>query len=118
MADWNQLKEKAMSITKAGVSKAKELGEIAKLNIENLSEEDKIKQAYIEIGQYYVALHQDAPEAGFEEMFQKIADAKAKIQANKDKIAILKTEGDLTDEDLDEVVVLEELKAPEVPPAE
>ena len=57
MADWNAWKEKALNLTRTGVSKAKVLGEIARLNLDNLSEEEKIKKAYIEIGERYVSQH-------------------------------------------------------------
>lgn len=105
MTDWNQWKDKAVYLTRAGVSKAKEFGEIARLNLNNLAEEEKVKQVYTEIGERYVSLHQDAPEEGFEAMFQKLEQAKANIKANKEAIARLKEEGNLTDEDIEPVVV-------------
>jgi hypothetical protein len=100
MADWNLWKEKTKNLTMAGVSKAKDLGEITRLNLNNLAEEEKMKQAYLEIGMRYAALHQDAPEEGYELMFEKLALARDAIKANKEQIARLKTEGNLTDEDL------------------
>lgn len=105
MTDWNLWKEKAVNLTRAGVSKAKELGEITRLNLINLSEEEKIKQAYTEIGERYVSLHQSEPEEGYEPLFQKVEQAKAAIKANKETIARLKEEGNLTDEDIEPIVV-------------
>lgn len=105
MTDWNQWKEKAVNLTRAGVSKAKELGEIARLNLNNISEEEKIKQAYAEIGERYVTLHQDAPEAGYEAMALRVEQAKANIKANKEAIARLKAEGNLSDEDIEPIVM-------------
>lgn len=104
MADWNAWKEKALNLTRTGVSKAKVLGEIARLNLDNLSEEEKIKKAYIEIGERYVSLHQDAPGEGYEIMVQNVRKARENIVANKEKIAKLQAEEDLTDDDLKEVV--------------
>jgi len=105
MTDWNEWKEKAVNLTRVGVNKAKEVGEITRLNLNNLSEEEKIKQAYTEIGERYVSLHQDAPEEGFEVLFQKVEQAKTNIKANKEAIARLKAEGNLKDEDIEPIVV-------------
>ncbi|MBP1758021.1 MAG: serine proteinase [Firmicutes bacterium] len=104
MADWNTWKEKALNLTRTGVGKAKVLGEIARLNLDNLSEEEKIKKAYIEMGERYMSLHQDAPEEGYEVMVQNVRKARENIAANKEKIAKLKAEEDLTDDDLKEVI--------------
>lgn len=113
MADLNAWMEKAVNLTRAGVSKAKDIGEIARLNLDNVSEQEKIKHAYMEIGERYVALHQSSgPEEGYEAMFRKIEEAQARIRANKEKIAQIKEEKDIKDEDLVddniEVVALEE----------
>lgn len=104
MADWNMWRDKAINLTRIGVSKAKDMGEIARLNLDNLSEEEKIRQAYIEIGERYMELHQDTPEEAYRDIFQKITTAKANIVMNKDKIARIKADGDITEEDMKEVV--------------
>lgn len=113
MADLNAWMEKAVNLTRAGVSKAKDIGEIARLNLDNVAEQEKVKQAYMEIGERYVTLHKTAgPEAGYEAMFRTIEEAQAKIRANKEKIAQIKEEKDIKDEDLVddniEVIALEE----------
>ena len=105
MTDWNLWKEKAKSLTLAGVSKAKELGEIARLNLDNISEEEKIKQAYVEIGMRYASLHEGAPEEGYEPMFARMEQAKATIRANKETIARIKREGNVSEEDLQQIVL-------------
>jgi len=105
MADWNLLKQKTKSLTLAGVSKAKELGEITRLNLNNFSEEEKIKQAYLEIGMRYALLHEGAAEEGYELMFEKLEQAKANIRANKDAIAHLKQDENLSDDDLQQIVL-------------
>lgn len=105
MTDWNLWKEKAKNLTMAGVSKAKELGEIARLNLDNISEEEKIKQAYLEIGMRYAALHEGAPEEGYEPMFARMEQAKATIRTNKETIARLKREGNISDEELEQIVL-------------
>lgn len=105
MTDWNLWKEKAKSLTLAGVNKAKELGEIARLNLDNISEEEKIKQAYVEIGMRYASLHEGAPEEGYEPMFARMEQAKATIRANKETIARIKREGNVSEEDLQQIVL-------------
>lgn len=102
MTDWNMWKERAIHFTRAGVTKAKDLGEIARLNLDNISEEEKIRKAYLEIGMRYVKLHEHDPEEGFEGMIQQINSAKANIVINKEKIARIKTDGNLSDEDLEQ----------------
>lgn len=105
MTDWNLWKEKAKNLTLAGVNKAKELGEIARLNLDNLSEEEKIKQAYVEIGMRYASLHEGAPEEGYEPMFARMEKAKETIRANKEAIARLKREGNISDDELEQIVL-------------
>lgn len=104
MTEFNLWKEKAKNFTRIGVNKAKDLGEIARLNMNNLAEEEKIKQAYIEIGERYVRLHEQQVAEEFEELIQKVKQAKATIQINKEKISYLQQEtGDFVTEDPDEV---------------
>lgn len=103
MADWNAWMDKAAGLTRKGVGKAKELGEIARLNLDNVSEEEKIRQAYIEIGERYMQLHADAPEADYLEAFAKVDSARANIAANKAKIADIKTAANVADEEVQQV---------------
>ena len=113
MADWNTWKDRVMDLTRTGVGKAKQLGEIAKLNLDNLSEEEKIKKAYVEIGQKYYELNKDAPEVEYAEWFNQIVTAQTNIAANKDKIADLKKEGDITEEEMQELALEEVTQQPE-----
>ena len=53
--DFDSIKDKAKDLAQTGVSKSKQIGEIAKLNLANVGEEDAIKKAYIEIGKLYYA---------------------------------------------------------------
>ena len=113
MADWNTWKDKVMDLTRTGVGKAKELGEIARLNLDNLSEEEKIKKAFIEIGQKYYELNQDAPESECVQWFGQIATAKENIAANKQKIADIKQEGNISEEDIQDLALEETIQEPE-----
>lgn len=104
MTFFDELKEKAVDLAQAGVAKSKQLGEIAKLSVNNLGEEDTIKKAYIEIGKLYYAERGMAPEAAYAALCGKITDAKKNIEDNKSRIEELKREGGITDDDVAMVV--------------
>ena len=97
MAFFDELKDKAMDLGRAGVAKSRQLAEIAKLNLANSAEEDAIKKAYIEIGKLYYAERGMAPEAAYVALCEKITASKVTIEENKSRIAELKAEGNLED---------------------
>ena len=96
--DFDALKEKAMDLAQAGVAKSKVLAEIAKLKAANMSEEDAIKKAYIELGKLYYAERGAAPEAAYVSGCERIAASKAAIEANNARLAELKAQEDADDE--------------------
>lgn len=98
--DFESLKAKARELTNTGVSKAKELTEIGKLKVQNVSEQDEIRKAYMAIGKLYFEQHGDSPEEGYAELCRQIADSRAKIEYNNQRIADMKAAGNLSDEDL------------------
>lgn len=124
--DFESIKDKAIDLAQTGVSKSKQLGEIAKLNLANVGEEDAIKKAYIEIGKLYYAERGMAPEAAYAALCEKITAAKVNIEENRNRIEELKTEGGIADADVipvPEAPVVEEAsteepKAPVEPLAE
>ena len=85
MAFLDELKDRAMDLGRAGVAKSKQLAEITKLSLNNASEEDAIKKAA------YVAL------------CERITAAKVNIEENKNRIAELKAEGNVSDADIPHV---------------
>ena len=87
MGEWNQWKEKDKKSPMAGIVKAKGMGEIGRLNIDNLSEEEKVQPAYLEIGMLYVSRQEGAVDPAFAPLFERLNQAQEKIQANKDTIA-------------------------------
>ena len=89
MAEWKDLGNKAKNLTLAGLGKARDLGESAKLNLDNVSEEENKKRAYAEIGKRFVAENPTPPE-GYEELYRQLEQADAKISANKARINELK----------------------------
>jgi len=93
MAFFDNLKEKVTDLAQTGVAKSKQLAEIAKLKAANMSEEDTIRKAYVELGKLYYAEKGGAPEGGYAAACGRINAAKAAIAANNARIEELK-EGD------------------------
>ena len=117
--DFESIKDKAIDLAQTGVSKSKQLGEIAKLNLDNVGEEDAIKKAYIEIGKLYYAERGMAPEAAYTALCEKITAAKVNIEENKNRIEEIKAEGNIADADVEPVLTVEETPAaPETPAPE
>lgn len=103
MAFLDELKDRAMDLGRAGVAKSKQLAEITRLTLNNASEEDAIKKAYTEIGKLYYAERGMAPEAAYVSLCEKITAAKINIEENKARIAELKVEGNVTEEEIPHV---------------
>ena len=84
---------KGKELAADGAAKAKELGEISKLKMENVTEQENIRKAYLEIGQIYFASHGENPEEPFAALCEKILASKAKIEYNEERIADIKAAG-------------------------
>ena len=100
MTSFDELKSKALDLAQAGAAKAKELTDIAKLNIANSAEEDAIRKAYIDLGKLYYAERGMAPEGAYMSLCEKITASKQKIEENKAKIAEIKRAGNINDDDV------------------
>ena len=111
MAFFDELKERAVDLGRAGVAKSKQLAEICKLNLSSAGEEDAIKKAYIEIGKLYYAERGMAPETAYVALCEKITASKITIEENKARIAEIKAEGNVSDAEVPPVVT-------DVPPEE
>ena len=114
MAFFDELKERAADLGRAGVAKSKQVAEITKLSLNNAGEEDTIKKAYTEIGRLYYAERGMAPEAAYVALCEKITAAKTNIEENKARIAQLKDDGKSVEE---EVVPPVETEVPAEEPA-
>ena len=101
--DFDSIKDKAKDLAQTGVSKSKQIGEIAKLNLANVGEEDAIKKAYIEIGKLYYAERGMTPEPAYSALCEKITASKINIEENKARIAELKSEGNVSDAEVSPV---------------
>ena len=100
MAFFDDLKDKAADLGRAGMAKSKQMMEITKLSLNNASEEDAIKKAYVEIGKLYYAEQGSAPDPAYAGLCQRITTAKINIEENKARIAQLKQDGQLSEEDV------------------
>lgn len=109
--DFDNLKEKAKDLAQTGVAKAKdltdtavdkgkELAEIGRLKVQNISEQESIKRAYVELGKLYYAERGAAPEAAYAALCEQITASKAKIDYNSERINDIKSAGKLTDEEI------------------
>lgn len=108
--DFEDIMGRVSDFAQAGAAKARELAEITKLKVANVSETDAIRRAYIEIGKLYYSQHGLSPEAPYAAFCEKITTSKEKITYNKQKIADIKAASNMTDEEVPE----EEAAAEEV----
>ncbi len=116
--DFNSIMEKAKDLAQTGVAKAKEftdaamdkgkeLTEIGKLKVQNTSEQENIKKAYLELGKLYFAERGAAPEPAYAALCEKITASQAKIDYNNERIADIKAAGGLSDEEVEEADIVE-----------
>ena len=91
---FDSLKDRATDLAQAGVAQSRRLAEIAKLKMANMSEEDAIKKAYLEIGKLYYAEQGAAPDGAYAASCERITASKAAIETNNERIAELKQSGD------------------------
>ena len=109
MAFFDDLKDKATDLGRAGMAKSKQLMEITKLSLNNSGEEDAIRKAYLEIGKLYYAERGSAPEPAYAALCQRITTAKINIEENKARIAQIKKDGTLSDEDISQAAAQAEV---------
>ena len=110
---------RAKDLTDTAIAKGKELTEIGKLKVQNASElmtmcpspvqnaseADAIKKAYLELGKLYFAERGAAPEPAYAALCEKISQSQAKIEYNNERIADIKAAGNLSDEEIQDVEV-------------
>ncbi len=112
--DFDDIREKALDLAQTGVAKAKEftdaaidkgrtLMEIGKLKVQNTTERETIKKAYLELGKLYYAERGSAPEAAYAGSCAKITAAQAKIDYNNERIADIKAASGLSDQEVQDV---------------
>ena len=110
--DFNNLKNKLLSTIgqasdgardlagKAGegaknlADKAKDMGRIAKLNMEIASEKENMRKAFTEIGRMYYDAHKDDPDTLFIQLCEEIALAEKNVADKENEISLLKGSGE------------------------
>lgn len=107
---------KTKELFDAGMAKTKELTEIGRLRVDNATEQESIKKAYLEIGKLYFAERGMDPEAPYSALCEKIAAAKARIEYNQERIADLKAAGAPADAEVEEEAPTEDACEDSAPP--
>lgn len=108
---------KTKELFDAGMAKTKELTEIGRLKVDNASEQEAIKKAYLEIGKLYFAERGMNPEAPYSALCEKIAASKAKIDYNQERIIDLRAAGAPVDVETGEDAAEETAECPCCPDA-
>ena len=106
MAFFEEWKDKATDLGRAGMAKSKQLMEITRLSMNNAGEEDAIRKAFLEMGKLYYAERGGAPEPAYQALCQRVTAARRTIEENKARIAQMKKEGVLSDEDIIEATAV------------
>lgn len=86
-----QVADKSILLAKKAADKAVAAAKITKINTEIISEKDKMKKAYQQIGKIYYDLYKDAPDAEFTQAIEALEAAKAAIRAKRAEIEEIKT---------------------------
>lgn len=87
MASWS---EKLNQMTQSAISKSKEVAGITKLNVENGTLNQNLKNIYTEVGRYVLEQGLLTEDETVAEWASKAAALKADIEANEEKIRSLK----------------------------
>ena len=85
---------KASEGAKNLADKAKDMGRIAKLNMEIATEKENMNKAFTEIGRMYYDAHKDAPDTLFLQLCEEIALAEKTIANKQGEIELLKGNGE------------------------
>jgi uncharacterized protein YjbJ (UPF0337 family) len=89
--------------------KAKDMGRVAKLNMEIATEKENMRKSFTEIGRMYYEANKDAPDALFTQLCGEIALAEKNIADKEAEIAVLKGSGEPdVSVEFEEVVAAEE----------
>lgn len=101
--------DKSVLFAKKAADKAVVYAKITKINAELVSEKDKLKKAYQEIGKIYYDLHKDAPDAEFVNAIEDLENVKKVIKEKKSEIETLKSENSDVDVnvDIDDIIDVE-----------
>lgn len=101
--------DKSVLFAKKAADKAVVYAKVTKINTELISEKDKLRKAYQEIGKIYYELHKNSPETEFETAFETLEAVKNTIREKKAEIEALKAENADADVcvDVDEDIIID-----------
>ncbi len=102
--------EKVGDLAQTGIAKSAQVTEMAKLQINNATENENIKKQYMELGKTYYQQFGQFPEPRFQEACEKIKESRASIVKNNLRIKELRNDDIiLTEEKMpDDLVDVEE----------
>ena len=104
----DDLRERASDLANSGIAKSKNLAEIARLKAGIMAEEDGLRRAYIEIGKAVCESLETGAEAEIDAYVEKVKACKALIAENEAKIAAIRSEAQITEEEAAAVAAIEE----------
>lgn len=120
--NFETLRDSATEAVQSAAQTAKTMARIAKYKMQILSEQEKIRKAYQELGKVYYkdfATDEEPDEAEYKPWCEKISDSFRRINQLRDAIADLKNEAtaqgesvDDTDVVLDDIIVVEPAEEP------
>ncbi len=90
VAESTDVKETVKGIYEQGSSKAKSMGQIAKLSVELVGDKDELKKLYTEIGRLYFEETAE-PDAFFAPLFEQTREVYQRIKDKEELIEALKT---------------------------
>lgn len=102
--DFQSIMNKLSDLAQTGVSKGRELAEIGKLKLANVSEEDTMRKVYIQIGKLCYEKGCTCDDPSYAGLCARIAASKEKIAYNNEKIADIKAASDIADADIDDLI--------------
>ncbi len=99
MADMSGVAEKITETINTVADKAREYGEIARIQALIKAEEAKKQEYYYKLGKKYYELYKDAPASDLKEYMDKLIAADEKIAGYRDDLKVASSKGDDTDTD-------------------
>ncbi len=99
MADMSSVAEKITETINTVADKAREYGEIARIQALIKAEEAKKQEYYYKLGKKYYELYKDAPASDLKEYMDKLIAADEKIAGYRDDLKVASSKDDDTDTD-------------------
>lgn len=82
--------EKVSDLAQSGLAKSAQVTEMAKLQVNNATEQENIKKMYSELGKYYYTHFSSCPEPSLEGICEKIRISQINIVTNNQRIKELR----------------------------